>query len=291
MMKEFCLMTDSSCDLPAELASELRLLVLPLSLRMGEKTYRNYLDGREISFKAFYDRIRAGEMAATSAVSVGDFETAMRGVLAEGRDLLCLAFSSGLSTTYQSAVIAAEHLREEYPERRVEVIDSLSASGGQGLFVYLCAKERDAGKSFEEVCAFAREMAPYMCHWVTVDDLYHLKRGGRISTATALFGSMLAVKPVLHVDDAGKLINMEKARGRKASMFSLIEHMAATARDPVNDPVFITHGDCPDDAEFLAGEVRRRFGTKQIFISYVGPVIGSHTGAGVLTLFFVGRPR
>ncbi|MBQ7681449.1 MAG: DegV family protein [Oscillibacter sp.] len=290
-MNEFCLMTDSSCDMDAALADELRLVVVPLSLRIGQETYRNYLDGREIGFKELYDRVRAGEMPTTSAVSVGDFEAAMRPVLAGGRDILYLALSSGLSTTYQSGTIAAQHLKEEFPERRVEVIDSLCASGGQGLFVYLCAKERDAGKSFEEVCAYARDMVPYICHWFTVDDLQHLKRGGRISAATALFGGMLAIKPVLHVDDAGKLINMEKARGRKASILSLVEHMAATARDPVNDPVFITHGDCLDDAEFLAGELRRRFGTKQIFISYVGPVIGSHTGAGVLTVFFVGRPR
>ena len=290
-MKEFCIMTDSSCDMTAELADELRLLVVPLSVHMGQKTYRNYLDGRDIGFKEFYDRVRGGEMPTTSAVSVGDFEAAMRPLLREGRDILCLAFSSGLSTTYQSAVIAAEHLREEYPGRRVEVIDSLSASGGQGLYVYLCAKERNAGKSFEEVCAFAHSMVPYMCHWFTVDDLDHLKRGGRISAATALFGGMLSIKPVMHVDDAGKLVNVEKARGRKAAILSLTEHMGAAARDPVNDPVFITHGDCPDEAEFLADEIRRRFGTKQIFISYVGPVIGSHTGAGVLTVFFVGRPR
>ncbi|MBR4544655.1 MAG: DegV family protein [Oscillibacter sp.] len=290
-MKDFCLMTDSSCDLSAELASELRLLVVPLRLHINGETFRNYLDGREIGFKELYDRIRAGAMPTTSAVSVGDFEAAMRPVLADGRDILYLAFSSGLSTTYQSGVIAAQHLREEFPERRVEVIDSLSASGGQGLYVYLCAKERDKGRSFDEVSAFAREIVPYMCHWFTVDDLHHLKRGGRISAATAIFGSMLSIKPVLHVDDAGKLVSMEKARGRKAAIAALIDHMAATARDTVNDPVFITHGDCPGDAEFLAGEVRRRFGTKQIFISYVGPVIGSHTGAGVLTLFFVGRPR
>jgi len=265
--------------------------VVPLRLHINGETFRNYLDGREIGFKELYDRIRAGAMPTTSAVSVGDFEAAMRPVLADGRDILYLAFSSGLSTTYQSGVIAAQHLREEFPERRVEVIDSLSASGGQGLYVYLCAKERDKGRSFDEVSAFAREIVPYMCHWFTVDDLHHLKRGGRISAATAIFGSMLSIKPVLHVDDAGKLVSMEKARGRKASILSLVDHMAATARDTVNDPVFITHGDCPDDADFLAGEVRRRFGTKQIFISYVGPVIGSHTGAGVLTLMFVGRPR
>ena len=290
-MKEFCIMTDSSCDLTAELADELRLRVVPLRIHMGKETYRNYLDGREIDFQDFYARVRGGEMPTTSAASVWDFETEMRPLLAEGQDILCLCFSSAMSTTYQSAVIAAEHLREEYPERRVEVVDSLSASGGHGLFVYLCAKERDAGKSFEEVLAFAKEMIPYMCHWFTVDDLYHLKRGGRISAATAIFGSMLSIKPVMHVDDAGKLVNMEKARGRKAAIAALVEHMAATARDTVNDPVFITHGDCLDDAESLAEEVRRRFGTKQIFISYVGPVIGSHTGCGVLTLMFVGRPR
>ena len=265
--------------------------VLPLSLHMGSQTYKNYLDGRDIPFDKFYARVRAGEMPTTSAVSVGDFETEMRPILAAGQDILCLAFSSGLSTTCQSAVIAAGHLKEEYPERRVEVIDTLCASGGQGLLVYLCAKERDAGKSLDEVCAFARAHVPHICHWFTVDDLHHLKRGGRISAATALFGTMLSIKPVLHVDDAGKLVNVEKARGRKASLLALLEHMAATARDPVHDPVFITHGDCLDDAEFLAGEVRRRFGTEHIFISYVGPVIGSHSGPGTMTLFFVGGER
>ena len=284
-------MTDSCCDLSDELARELNLTVLPLSLHISGETFRNYLDGRDLSFHEFYERVRGGIMPTTSAVSVGDFEAAMRAVLAEGRDILCLCFSSALSTTYQSASIAAEHLRTEFPDGQIAVVDTLCASGGQGLLAWMCAQERDAGKSLSELREFAEREKSKICHWFTVDDLNHLKRGGRLSAATALFGTMLAIKPVLHVDDAGRLISMEKARGRRASIQALADHMAATAMEPEKYPAFITHGDCPDDAETLAEEVRRRLGVRKPFISYVGPVIGSHTGAGVLTLFFYGQPR
>ena len=290
-MRDFILMTDSCCDMPAQLAEELDLTVLPLSLLMGGVTYRNYLDGRELSFTDFYTRVRGGQLATTSAISVGDFEEAMRPVLESGKDILCLCFSSALSTTYQSAVIAAEEMQEAFPEGKVYVVDTLCASLGQGLLVYLCAQQKKAGKTLEEIRDYAESTKGSVCHWFTVDDLNHLKRGGRVSSAAALFGTMLSIKPVLHVDDQGRLIPVSKARGRKASLLALVDHMEQTAVDPKNQTVFISHGDCLEDAKFVAEEVRRRFGTEDIRINYVGPVIGNHSGPGTLALFFLGTER
>lgn len=290
-MSEYVIMTDSCCDLPAELAAELELEVLPLRLELNGREYRNYLDGREVGFPAFYDQVRSGELPVTSAVNLGEFEAAMRADLKEGRDILCLCFSSALSTTYQSAAIAARELAEEFPERKIFVVDSFCASMGQGLLIWLCAREKKRGKTVEELRDYAEGIKGCICHWFTVDDLNHLKRGGRVSAAAALFGTMLSVKPVLHVDDVGRLIPMEKCRGRRASLLALVDHMEKTAASPADQTVFISHGDCLEDAEFVAEEIRRRFGTKDIRISYVGPVIGSHTGAGVVALFFLGAPR
>ena len=290
-MRDFVIMTDSCCDLTAQLAEELGVKVLPLSLLIGEETYRNYLDGREIGFKEFYDRVRGGSMPTTSAVSVGDFEDAMRPILAEGKDILCLAFSSALSTTYQSASIAAEGLKEEFPEAKIYAVDSAAASLGQGLLVYLCARQKKAGKTIDEVYAYAEDIKLKVCHWFTVDDLNHLKRGGRVSATTALVGTILSINPILHVDDEGRLISVSKARGRKASLMALVDEMEKTAIDPKEQTIFISHGDCEDDAKIVAEEIRKRFGTETVVINYVGPVIGAHTGAGVIALFFVGTKR
>ena len=290
-MRDYILMTDSCCDMSPQLAEELDLTVLPLSLEMGGKTYRNFLDGRELPFAEFYRRCRAGELATTSAISVGDFEAAMQPILESGKDILCLSFSSALSTTYQSAVIAAQEMAEAVPAGKVCVVDTLCASLGQGLLVYLCAQQKKAGKSLEELRDYAEATKGGICHWFTVDDLNHLKRGGRISAATALFGSMLSIKPVLHVDDTGHLVAVSKARGRKASLTALVDRMEQTAVDPKSQTVFISHGDCLEEAEFVAGEVRRRLGVEDIRINYIGPVIGNHAGPGTMALFFVGTKR
>ena len=290
-MRDFVIMTDSCCDMTAALAQELELTVLPLSLHMGDAVYRNWLDGREIGFQDFYAKIRSGNLATTSAVSVGESSAEMRKILSAGKDILCINFSSALSATYQSASIAAQDLREEFPEAKILVVDSLCASLGQGLLVYLCAQERRKGRSLEEVHAFAEETKGKVCHWFTVDDLNHLKRGGRISAATALFGTMLSIKPVMHVDDGGHLVPVSTARGRRSSLLALVDRMEATAIDPANQTVFISHGDCEGDALFVAGEITRRFGTKDIRINYVGPVIGNHSGPGTLALFFLGTKR
>ena len=290
-MRDFVILTDSSCDLPAQMAQELELEVAPLHLELEGKDYRNLLDGSEIGFEEFYEKVRGGAMGTTSAVSVGGFAEQMRPILEAGKDILCLSFSSGLSTTYQSAAIAAQDLAAEFPEAKIFVVDTLSASLGQGLLVYLCAREKAAGKSIEQVRDFAEQTKLHLCHWFTVDDLNHLKRGGRISAATAMFGTMLAIKPVMHMDDAGHLVPVSKARGRRASLMALVDEMEKRAIEPEHQTVFISHGDCRDDAELVANEVRRRFGTRDITIHFVGPVIGSHTGCGVVALFFLGKER
>ena len=290
-MRDYVILTDSCCDLSAQMADELGIQVMPLRLLLDDQEYLNYLDGREIGFKEFYDRVRGGSMPTTSALNVGDFEEAMRAILETGKDVLYLAFSSGLSTTYQSSVIAADGLREEFPDSKIIVVDTLTASMGQGLLVYLCAQQKKAGKTMEEVRDYAEEIKLNICHWVTVDDLNHLKRGGRVSAATALFGTMLTIKPIIHVDNEGHLINVGKARGRKASLMTLADEMAKTAINPADQTVFISHGDCLDDVNSLADELRNRLGVKEVVINYIGPVIGSHTGAGVVALFFVGSHR
>ena len=290
-MRDYVIMTYSCCDLPARMAEELELTVLPLHLHLAGKTYDNRLDGSEIGFEVFYARIRGGEQATTSAVNVGEFQSRMRELLEQGKDILCINFSSALSTTYQSACIAADDLRSSFPDSSILVVDSLCASLGQGLLLYLCAQEKRKGRSLEEVRAFAEATKGHVAHWFTVDDLNHLKRGGRISAATALFGTMLAIKPVMHMDDGGHLTPVSKARGRKSSLLALVDQMERTAIKPENQTVFISHGDCEGDALFVAEEVRRRFGTEAIYLNFVGPVIGNHSGPGTVSLFFLGVRR
>ena len=233
--------------------------------------------------------LRDGEMATTSAVNVAEYTAMLEPLLQAGKDVLVLAFSSGLSTTYQSSVIAVNELSEQYPDRKIYTVDTLCASMGQGLLVWLAAQERKRGQSIEAVRDWVEENKLRLCHWFTVDDLHFLKRGGRISAATAVVGTMLSIKPVLHVDDEGHLISMGKARGRGASLTALVDHMEQTATDV--DTVFISHGDCLADAEKVAADVRKRFGTRDVVINTIGPVIGAHAGPGTVALFFLGTKR
>ena len=290
-MSEYVLITDSSADLSQEMVQELGVTVLPLSFTIQGKTYRNYPDNREMDLPLFYDMLRAGELATTSAVNVAEYTQAMEPILQEGKDVLILAFSSGLSSTYQASVLAAGELREKYPDRKIYTVDTLCASLGQGLLVYLAAQEQRKGKSIEEVRDWAEETKLHLCHQFTVDDLHFLKRGGRISATTAVVGSMLQIKPVLHVDNEGHLINVGKARGRQASLKALVDKMEKTVTEEGRKTVFISHGDCRKDAVTVADMVRERFGTQDIRINFVGPVIGAHSGPGTLALFYLGTER
>ncbi len=290
-MSDYVILTDSSADLSAELVKELDVRVLPLSFTLEGKTYHNYPDNREISPQEVYRRLRGGAMCTTSAVNIADYTKELEPLLQAGQDVLMLVFSSGLSATYQSARAAAEELAEQYPERKIFAVDTLCASLGQGLLVWHVAQQKRAGKSIEEARDWAEANKLKLCHWFTVDDLHFLKRGGRINAATAVVGTMLHIKPVLHVDDEGHLISMGKARGRAASLMALVDEMEKTAIDPANQTVFISHGDCLAEAQTVAEEVKRRFGVKTVVINYVGPVIGAHSGPGTMALFFLGTRR
>ena len=283
-MANFQIVTDSCCDFNDAMYQQYHVAYAPLSVLYKGELHKNFSD--DARMKELYDGIRNGEMPTTSAANPEDWAAVMRPALDAGQDVLTICFSSGLSTTYQSAVIAAGDLREEYPDRKIIVIDSLCAALGQGLLVWHACQHRDAGESLEEVAAWVEANKLNVCHWVTVDDLFHLKRGGRVSATTALVGSMLNIKPIIKVDNDGKLQSVAKARGRKAAMDTLAKKVGEACD---KDTVFIAHGDCLEDAEALAAAIRAKYGTKNIHIGYVGAVIGAHTGPGVLVAFFLGK--
>ena len=281
------IITDSCCDFTEAQLNALQVTCANLTLMYNGENHSNFSEPAAV--KAFYDELRSGTMATTAAVNPDGWAELMKTALEAGQDVLVMAFSSGLSTTYQSAVIAAKELQELYPERKICVVDTLCAALGQGLLIHYACKKRDAGMPIEELAAWLEEHKLNLCHWVTVDDLSHLKRGGRISATTALVGTMLNVKPIIHVDNDGHLINCAKVRGRKAAMEYLVKKFSETCTD--FDTVFIAHGDCPEDAAALEAMLREKHEIKEITTGYVGPVIGAHTGPGVLVLFFMGQHR
>ena len=287
-MSEYKIITDSGCDLPREMLSRLDVRSVPLFVNFKGEDREDTVDA---GIQEMYAGLRSGEAATTSAVNPDRWAEKMESVLAEGQDVLTITFSSGLSTTYQSAVIAAGELKEKYPDRKIFVVDSLAASLGQGLLIWYACKMKDAGMSVEELATWVEENRLHLCHWFTVDNLMYLKRGGRISAATALVGTMLQIKPVLHVDDEGHLINVAKARGRKASIQALAQKAVELGGSFDNSTMFICHGDCIADAEYLASLVKEKCGVKEVFIGYTGAVIGSHSGPGTLALFFMGEHR
>ena len=290
-MSEYVLFTDSNTDLPADLVQQLDLSVIPMLFEMDGKSYYNYPDNHEMDPKEFYAALRGGKVCTTSQVSPSRFDEIFSPVLESGRDILYLCFSSGLSGTYNTSRLAVEELREKFPDRKIRTVDTLAASMGQGLLVYLAAKKRQEGMSLDELGDWVEENRLKLCHWFTVDDLMFLKRGGRVSSAAAVVGTMLGIKPVLHVDDEGHLIPMEKVRGRRASLDALVKHMQATAIRPAEQTVFISHGDCQADCDYVAQQLREKLGVKHIVTSYIGPVIGAHSGPGTVALFFVGEKR
>ena len=287
-MTTYKIITDSGCDLPAEMLQELNVSRVSLSVLFRGETRSDSVDE---GIRSLYDALRAGEVATTSAVNPDGWAGIMEPILQNGQDVLALAFSSGLSTTYQSAVIAAGELMEKYPQRKVLVVDTLCASLGQGLLVWYACKKRDEGMELEELRNWVEENKLHLCHWFTVDDLMFLKRGGRVSATTALVGTMLQIKPVLHVDDEGHLINVSKARGRKASIDAMAAKVGELGAGFENETMFISHGDCPEDAQYLAKTLKEKYGVKHIHINYVGAVIGSHSGPGTMALFFMGKHR
>lgn len=282
------IVTDTGCDFPQDMYRQLDLEVVPLTVTYKGTDYNSYT---EQWLKELFEGLRNGETAQTCAINPEGWAKVIEPQLAAGLDVLVMTFSSGLSTTYQSAVIAAEELQEKYPQRTIKVVDTLAASLGQGLLVHYACQKRDQGFSLEELTAWCEQYKYKLCHWVTVDDLMYLKRGGRISAGTAIMGTMLQIKPLIHVDDQGHLINVGKIRGRKAAIDAVAKKLEELGIPGANDTVFICHGDCLEDARYLEQTVKEKYGVKNVFIYYVGAVIGSHSGPGTLALFFLGKER
>lgn len=288
-MNDYVIYTDSACDISPDLLQEWGVHCVSLTFHF-EGSDIEYANG-DMPEKEFYNKMREGKIAKTSAINTEIFNGAFEEVLKQGKDLLYIGFSSGLSATYNSGKIAAKELGKKYPERKVLTVDSLAASAGFGLLIYLTLEQKNKGASIEEAAAYAESMKKKICHWFTVDDLVYLKRGGRISPAVALVGTMLGIKPVLHVDDEGHLISKAKVRGRKAAINALAAKYEELADDKDNGTIFISHGDCREEVEILEDILKEKYGRSVKVVTYVGPVIGAHAGPGVIALFFVGKER
>ena len=287
MAASYVMITDSACDILPEKLKEwdVELIRLPYLFTDDGK---EHLD-QDQPMHEFYNEMREGRVAKTSGINEDTFQNVFASFLEAGKDILYLAFSSGLSVTCENAKKVAAQLSEQYPDRKIRVVDSLCASAGQGLFVYLAVKNRDKGMNLDENADAMEADKLHLCHWFTVEDLKYLKRGGRISAATALLGTALNVKPVLHVDNEGHLIKMIQTHGRKKSIRKMAEKLGETILE--DTPIFISHGDCPEDAQLLAKIIREEYGREVELITLIGSVIGAHAGPGTLALFFRGSER
>ena len=287
-MKEYVIVTDSSCDLPKQLADSWGVQTLSLEVNIdGVGKFLNH----EIEPRQFYEYLRDKRPVKTSAANMDAFCELFEKIAKEGKDIIYIGFSTGLSATYSAGKNAAEDVMEKYPDCKILTVDSLCAALGQGLLVKYAVDKKNAGATIDELAEYVKETVPKLAHWFTVEDLFFLKRGGRVSAATAVMGTVLQIKPVMHVDNDGKLINVEKARGRDASIKAMFAKMKQSAIDPEKQTVYIGHGDCYDDAKKLADMITAEFGITDILIDYVGPVIGAHSGPGTLALFFIASQR
>lgn len=288
-MNKYVIFTDSSCDFSQEMLKKRGIYYASLTFRFddSEKIYSN----NEMQIKDFYNKMREGGIAKTSAVNSEVFAIEFEKLLKEGNDILYIGFSSGLSTTFNSARLAANQLSAKYPERKIIVVDTLAASAGIALLIDLVLEKKNQGASIEEAAKYAEDMKLKICHWFTVDDLVYLKRGGRVSATAAIVGNMLGIKPVLHVDNEGHLVNVAKVRGRKLSIATLANKYGELCDDEGNKQVYISHADCLAEAEELGRIIKEKFGAETKLITNVGSVIGAHAGPGTIALFFVGKER
>ena len=285
----FQIITDSCCDFTDEEYHAMNVTCVPLTVMWNGESRGHFSD--EEALREFYHQMRDGLIAGTSALNPDNWYQAMEPWLKAGQDLLVLTVSSGISATYQSAVIASGDLQEQYPHREIRIIDSLSGSLGEGLLLWHACRLRDAGESLEAVADWLKDHCRRVCHWVTVNELSYLKRSGRLSGATALVGTMLDIKPVIRVTEEGKLVSTGKVRGRKASVRALAKRFAENRSPEEEELVTIAHGDCVEDAMALVSILREEYGVENIHIGYVGPILGAHTGPGVLGLFHIGSKR
>ncbi len=290
-MDKYKILTDSCIDLPNELVKQLELVVTPLCVIVDDHVYRNYPDEREITTKAFYQMLREQKVPTTSQLTPNDLIETMTPLLAAGFDILSISFSAALSGTYQSSLIAKKNLQEQYPDRKIITIDSLCASMGQGLLLTYAAKMREKGKTMDEVAAWVESHKRKISHLFTVGDLNHLKRGGRLSAGKAFIGTLIGIKPLLHVDSVGRLVPTGSARGRHQSLCRLVDRTIATIEKPEEQVIYISHGDCLEDALFVKKQITEKLTVKDVVINHVGPVIGSHSGLNTLAIFYLGSDR
>lgn len=287
----FSIITDSSANLTTKLISEKDVKVVSLSYMIGEKEYLSYIPEKETDYKSFYDLLRAKEHIKTSLVSYERAEKAIKEAFDKGNDVLYISFASSLSGTCAIVARCIEDLKEEYPDRKAVLVDSLCASMGQGLYVCLASDKRSEGATLEETAKYLEDIKMNIVHLFTVDDLFYLKRGGRLSGATAVVGTILGIKPLLHMDNEGKLVSYGKTRGRKNAINELLDRMEKTGIDLEKQTVFVAHADCAEDAEYAANEIKARFNVKSVGINYIDQVIGSHSGPGTLAIFYIGTER
>ena len=288
-MNQYVILTDSACDISKEILDSWNVGFVSLTFKFTDSDieYQN----SDMPVEKFYAEMRAGRVAKTAAINVDTFIDLFEKELERGNDILHIGFSSGLSSTYNAARMAGEQLKEKYPDRKIITVDSLAASAGQGLLVYLTVQKKNEGASIEEAAEYAKGLVPHICHWFTVDDLVYLKRGGRVSATAAFFGNALGIKPVMHVDDEGHLVPVTKVRGRRTSIATMANMYTELAEDLTGGTVFISHGDCINDAELLSKMLKDKHGVDVQIITSVGTVIGAHSGPGTLALFFVGKHK
>lgn len=287
-MREFVITANSTVDLPKEWLEERHVPVMPLKYTIDGETYPD-MDG--LSAKEFFQKLREGHMSVTSQINPDEAREMLEPIVKEGKDILHLAFSSGLSGTYNSMRIAAEELSEEYPDAKIVVIDTLCACMGEGLLLHKALQLKEQGKTLDEIATWVEENKLHICHNVTVDDLNHLHRGGRISKTAAVLGTLVQVKPIIHVDNDGKLQVIGKERGRRKSLNKIVDMSVEQAKGWENDLVMITHGDCLEDAQYVEKRVKEKMGVENVLINNIGTVIGSHTGPGVVAVFCMGNKR
>ncbi len=290
-MKDYIIISDATADLSPQLIEELKVDIIPMEFAVSEDTRLYYPDFREMPIKDFYSRVRAGEETSTAQIKLVDFERIFRSYLEQGKDILYIAFSSGLSGTYNTSLLVKDHLLAEFPDAKICCVDSLSASMGEGLLVYYAAQQKEAGLSVEELAAYLEVQKYRICHWFNVDDLYHLKRGGRCSAMAAFAGSLLNIKPILKFDEYGHMIPIYKVRTCKKILDTMVQEIENTAIDISSQTVYISHADNYEMANKLAEMIKEKFQPPRIEISYIGPVIGSHVGGGTIALFFVAEHR
>lgn len=290
-MRDYIIVTDATSDIPNEMANELNVKVVPMSFSLGEKNYNHYPDYRELDIKTFYDKQRAGQTSLTTQINVTVYLDFFEEIIKSDKDVLYISFSSALSSTYQSSVLAAKELNEKYPDFKIITIDSKAATLGETLLVKVAAQKKSEGMNIEDLSKWVAENHLKVCHYFTVDDLNHLKRGGRMTAMTAFIGTALDIKPILHVNDEGKLIPLDKVRGRKKALKVLFNYLAELSENLEEQTIFIGHGDCIEDARYLESLIKEAYKVKEVIIHPIGPIIGSHTGPGAITLFFLGKHR